>query len=57
MALYRKIGLLPNRGELFVGKTDVDLDNMMTLRTGQVVVMRPTTDAVMVRAVRELDAI
>ena len=57
MTLDSEIGLFANRGKLIDGQADIDLNDAMALGTGQVVVMRTTTYAVMVRAVGKLNAV
>jgi len=52
-----KVCLITDSGERIKRNTDIDLYDTMTLRTGKVVMMTITTDAVVVRAIRELDTI
>ena len=56
MALNDKICLNPNVRKLIGGETDIDIDDAMALRAGEVVVVFvPTTDTVMMRPVRKFD--
>jgi hypothetical protein len=53
-----KVGLFSNGGELVRGETDIDIDDTMALGAGQMVmVFASTTDTVVMRSVRELDAV
>ncbi len=56
MPFNDKVRLIPNGRELLCGEADLDIDDAMALRAGQmVVVLAVATDTVMVRPVRELD--
>ena len=57
VSLNIKICLVTNSGERIDRNTDINLYDTMASRAGQVVVMTVTADAVMVRAIRELDTI
>ena len=58
MPFNREIGAGTNAGKLRVGQTDIDLDNAMAVCASEVVmVMLLATDAIVVCAVCELDAI
>ena len=57
MPLNDKVLLLPNGCELIRGETEIDIDNAMALRAGEVVVMlASSTDAVVMRPISKLDA-
>ena len=57
MALDDEVRLILYRRELIGGKTDIDIDNAMTLRAGEMVmVLVSPTNAVMMGPVRKLDA-
>ena len=53
-----KIGLGADVGKLLIGQADIDLDDAMAVRAGEVMmVVLFATDTIVVRSVRELDAI
>lgn len=57
MPFNDKVLLLPNGCELIRGETEIDIDNAMALRAGEVVVMlASSTNAVVMRPIRKLDA-
>ncbi len=56
MPLNDKVCLLPNGRELICGETDVDIDDAVALRAGEVVVVLVSiADTVVMGAVRKLD--
>jgi len=56
MALNDKIRLNPNVRKLSGGETDIDIDDAMALRAGEVVVMlTSTTDTVVMCPIRKLN--
>jgi len=57
MAFNGKIVLISDGSQLFHRQTQVDINDFMTLRTGQMMMVSPITDAVMMRAIRELNAL
>jgi hypothetical protein len=52
-----EIGLFANSGKLIDGQANIHLDHPVTLRAGQVVVMRTPTNTIMMRAIGELNTI
>ena len=57
MSLYDEVRLIPYGSKLIGGKTDIDIDDAVALRAGEmVVVLASSTHTVMMRPVRKLDA-
>ena len=57
MSLNDKVRLLPNGRELISGEADIDINNAVALRAGEVVVMLASSaDAVVMRPISKLDA-
>jgi hypothetical protein len=57
MALDGEVGLLGERGELFGGNADIDIDDAMAGGAGQVVVMFVAAHAIAMRSIGKLDAV
>lgn len=56
MPFNNKVLLLPNGRELSSRQTEIDIDNAMTLRTSEVVmVLAPTTHTIVMGPIRKLD--
>jgi hypothetical protein len=56
MPLNDKVRLIPNGRELIRGETDIDIDDAMALRAGEVVVVIvSTTDTVVMCPIRKLN--
>lgn len=56
MPLNDKVRLIPDGRELISGETDIDIDDAIALRAGEVVVvLASTTDTVVVCPVRKLN--
>lgn len=57
MSFNNKVLLLPNARELSSREAEIDIDNAMALRASEVVVVfAPTTHAIVMGAIGELDA-
>ncbi len=57
MPLNHKVRLVPNGRELISGETDIDLDNAVALRAGEmVVVLVSTTHTIVMGPISELNA-
>ena len=57
MPLNDKVRLIPNSRELISGKTDIDIDDAMAVRAGEVVVVLASfADTIVMCAIRKLNA-
>lgn len=57
MTFNIKMRLRTNSPDLLNGQTDINFYDTMALRTGQVMMVRTTTDPVVVTSITELDTI
>ena len=58
MPLNDKVRLIPNGRELISGKTDIDIDDAMAVRAGEVVVvLASTTDTVVMCSICKLNPV
>ncbi len=56
MPLDDKVRLIPNRRKLISGETDIDIDDVMALRTGEVVVvLASSADTIVMCPIRKLN--
>ena len=57
MALNDKVRLIPNGHKLICGEADIDIDDVMALRAGEMVmVLVSTTYTIVMGSIRELNA-
>src|SRR5579862_2771013 len=57
MPFNRKFRLFANGGNLLRRQADIDLDDAMAIGAGKVMVMHIATDAIVVRAISEIDTV
>ncbi len=56
MTFDDKVGLIPNLRKLISGETDIDIDDVMALRAGEVVVVLAScADTIVMCAIRKLN--